>query len=116
MKLSHKLVMVSAAVLMGVSPVLGMAENSVSVQAAPIAHAKGVHNTYGKNSRVKLTKTMKFVDRFGKNIIFRLNNFYDISYNRFHKRPAANVFFVLNIRLLVFLFELKSKFKGFELF
>lgn len=66
MKLSHKLVMVSAAVLMGVSPVLGMAENSVSVQAAPIAHAKGVHNTYGKNSRVKLTKTMKFVDRFGK--------------------------------------------------
>ncbi len=51
---------------MGVSPVLGMAENSVSVQAAPIAHAKGVHNTYGKNSRVKLTKTMKFVDRFGK--------------------------------------------------
>lgn len=66
MKLSHKLVMVSAAVLMGVSPVLGMAENSSSVQAAPIAHAKGVHNTYGKNSRVKLTKTMKFVDRFGK--------------------------------------------------
>ena len=64
MKLSHKLVMVSAAVLMGVSPVLGMAENTVSVQAAPIAHAKGVHNTYG--SRVKMTKTMKFVDRYGK--------------------------------------------------
>lgn len=65
MKLSHKLMMVSAAVLMGVSPVVGMA-NSVSVQAAPIAHAKGVHNTYGKNSRVKMTKTMKFVDRYGK--------------------------------------------------
>lgn len=65
MKLSHKLVLVSAAVLMGVSPVVGMA-NSASVQAAPIAHAKGVHNTYGKNSRVKMTKTMKFVDRYGK--------------------------------------------------
>ena len=57
--------MVSVAVLMGVSPVVGMA-NSASVQAAPIAHAKGVHNTYGKNSRVKMTKTMKFVDRYGK--------------------------------------------------
>ncbi|MBW7986019.1 SLAP domain-containing protein [Lactobacillus helveticus] len=65
MKLSHKLVLVSAAVLMGVSPVVGMA-NSASVQAAPIAHAKGVHNTYGKNSRVKMTKTMKSVDRYGK--------------------------------------------------
>ena len=65
MKLSHKLVLVSAAVLMGVSPVVGMA-NSSSVQAAPIAHAKGVHNTYGKNSRVKMTKTMKCVDRYGK--------------------------------------------------
>lgn len=62
MKLSHKLVMVSAAVLMGVSPVLGMAENTVSVQAA----TNGVHNTYGKNSKVKVTKTMKFVDRNGK--------------------------------------------------
>lgn len=66
MKLNHKLVMVSAAVLMGVSPVLGMSANSASVQAAPVAHAKGVNNTYGKNSRVKLTKTMKFVDRYGK--------------------------------------------------
>lgn len=58
--------MVSAAVLMGVSPVLGMSANSASVQAAPVAHAKGVNNTYGNNSRVKLTKTMKFVDRYGK--------------------------------------------------
>lgn len=66
MKLSHKLVLVSAAVLMGVSPALGMADNGVSVSAAPVAHAKGVHNTYGKNSRVKMTKTMKFVDRYGK--------------------------------------------------
>lgn len=56
--------MVSAAVLMGVSPVLGMA--SSSVQAAPVAHAKGVNNTYGKNSRVEMTKTMKFVDINGK--------------------------------------------------
>lgn len=64
MKLSHKLMMVSAAVLMGVSPILGMA--SSSVQAAPVAHAKGVNNTYGKNSRVEMTKTMKFVDRNGK--------------------------------------------------
>lgn len=65
MKLSHKLVMVSAAVLMGVSPVLGMAENTASVQAATKS-ASGVHNTYGKNSKVKVTKTMKFVDRNGK--------------------------------------------------
>lgn len=64
MKLSHKLMMVSAAVLMGVSPVLGMSASSV--QAAPVAHAKGVNNTYGKNSRVEMTKTMKFVDRNGK--------------------------------------------------
>ena len=64
MKLSHKLMMVSAAVLMGVSPVLGMSASSV--QAAPVAHAKGVNNTYGKNSRVEITKTMKFVDRNGK--------------------------------------------------
>ncbi len=49
---------------MGVSPVLGMASNSV--QAAPVTHAKGVNNTYGKNSRVEMTKTMKFVDRNGK--------------------------------------------------
>lgn len=56
--------MVSAAVLMGVSPVLGMSASSV--QAAPVAHAKGVNNTYGKNSRVEMTKTMKFVDRNGK--------------------------------------------------
>ncbi|MCT7719649.1 MAG: SLAP domain-containing protein [Lactobacillus crispatus] len=65
MKLSHKLVMVSAAVLMGVSPVLGMAENTVSVQAATKS-TNGVHNTYGKNSKVKVTKTMKFIDRNGK--------------------------------------------------
>ncbi|MBE5058008.1 SLAP domain-containing protein [Lactobacillus crispatus] len=65
MKLSHKLVMVSAAVLMGVSPVLGLAENTVSVQAATKS-TNGVHNTYGKNSKVKVTKTMKFVDRNGK--------------------------------------------------
>ncbi|WP_288557415.1 SLAP domain-containing protein [uncultured Lactobacillus sp.] len=64
MKLSHKLMMVSAAVLMGVSPVLDMSASSV--QAAPVAHAKGVNNTYGKNSRVEMTKTMKFVDRNGK--------------------------------------------------
>lgn len=57
--------MVSAAVLMGVSPVLGMAENTVSVQAATKS-TNGVHNTYGKNSKVKVTKTMKFVDRNGK--------------------------------------------------
>lgn len=65
MKLSHKLVLVSAAVLMGVSPVLGMTDSSL-VQAAPVAHAKGVYNTYGKNSHVKMTKTVKFVDRNGK--------------------------------------------------
>ncbi len=65
MRLSHKLVMVSAAVLMGVSPVVGMAGNVAPVQAATKS-ASGVHNTYGKNSKVKVTKTMKFVDRNGK--------------------------------------------------
>lgn len=65
MKLSHKLVMVSAAVLMGVSPVVGMAGNVAPVQAATKS-TSGVHNTYGKNSKVKVTKTMKFVDRNGK--------------------------------------------------
>ncbi|MCH4003827.1 MAG: SLAP domain-containing protein [Lactobacillus crispatus] len=65
MRLSHKLVMVSAAVLMGVSPVVGMAGNVAPVQAVTKS-ASGVHNTYGKNSKVKVTKTMKFVDRNGK--------------------------------------------------
>lgn len=68
MKLSHKLVMVSAAVLMGVSPVVGMAGNVAPVQAATKS-TSGVHNTYGKNSKVKVTKTMKFVDRNGKRLL-----------------------------------------------
>lgn len=63
MKLNRKLVLVSAAVLMGVSPVLGMTDNTATVQAAT---SSSIHNTYGKNSSVTVTKTQKFVDKNGK--------------------------------------------------
>ncbi|RVU70084.1 MULTISPECIES: hypothetical protein [Lactobacillus] len=62
MKLSRKLVMVSVAALMGVSPVVAGAINPGNVVQA----ASTVHKTYGKNSKVVATKTMYFVDRSGK--------------------------------------------------
>ncbi len=62
MKLSRKLVMVSAAAILGVSPVVGttLASNA-TVQAAST-----IYNTDGKNSKVKTVKSVRFVDRNGK--------------------------------------------------
>lgn len=61
MKLDRKLMMVSVAALMGVSPVLTVATNATStVQAA------SVYKTYGKNSSVKTVKAGYFVDKNGK--------------------------------------------------
>src|SRR5699024_6744190 len=65
MKLSHKFVMSSATVLMGVSPVLDVAKTTVAVQA-DTKSTKSIYNTSGKKSKVNVTKTMKFVDRNGK--------------------------------------------------
>lgn len=62
MKLSHKLVTISAAALLGVSPVIGSAMTAnTTVQAAST-----IHNTYGKNSKVETVKSVRFVDRNGK--------------------------------------------------
>ncbi|WP_057810378.1 hypothetical protein, partial [Lactobacillus intestinalis] len=67
MKLSHKLVMVSAAALMGVSPVVGSAVNTnVAFAATKKSKSVKVYNTMGKNSRIKPTKTMYFVNNNGK--------------------------------------------------
>lgn len=59
MKLSKKLMMISVAALMGISPV-------VAAGNANIVSASAIHKTYGKNSKVTATKTMYFVDRNGK--------------------------------------------------
>lgn len=67
MKLSHKLVMVSAAALMGVSPVVGSAVNTnVAFAATKKSKSVKVYNTMGKHSRIKPTKTMYFVNNNGK--------------------------------------------------
>ncbi|EFG55633.1 hypothetical protein LA664_08195 [Lactobacillus amylolyticus] len=60
MKLSHKLVMVSVAALMGVSPVLAAAPNANVVQAA----TSSTHIVYG--DKVTATKTMYSVNNSGK--------------------------------------------------
>ncbi len=58
MKLSRKLMMVSVAALMGVSPVLGVAAaNASTVQAA----SSTVYKTFGKNSKVSVTRGVKMV-------------------------------------------------------
>lgn len=61
MKLSHRLTTLSVAVLMGVSPVASLAVCSTITQAA----STSVYKTYGKNSLVHATKTMKFVNANG---------------------------------------------------
>ena len=69
MKLSHKLVMVSAAALMGVSPVVGSAVNTnVAFAATKKSKSVKVYNTMGKHSRIKPTKTMYFVNNNGKTL------------------------------------------------
>ena len=59
--------MVSAAALMGVSPVVGSAVNTnVAFAATKKSKSVKVYNTMGKNSRIKPTKTMYFVNNNGK--------------------------------------------------
>lgn len=64
MKFSRKLMMVSVAALMGVSPVLGLAANASTTVLA--AKTSAVHKTYGRNSRVRVTRTVRMVNRNGK--------------------------------------------------
>lgn len=59
--------MVSAAALMGVSPVVGSAVNTnVAFAATKKSKSVKVYNTMGKHSRIKPTKTMYFVNNNGK--------------------------------------------------
>lgn len=59
--------MVSAAALMGVSPVVGSAVNiNVAFAATKKSKSVKVYNTMGKHSRIKPTKTMYFVNNNGK--------------------------------------------------
>lgn len=68
MKLSRKLVMVSAAALMAVSPLAAPVVNSSVAQAATkkSSTSSKVYNTYVKNSKVKVTKAQYFVNQNGK--------------------------------------------------
>ncbi|TSO25760.1 SLAP domain-containing protein [Lactobacillus sp. LL6] len=66
MKLSRKLVMVSAAALMAVSPLAAPVVNSSVAQAATKKSSSTVHKTYGKNSKVTVTKSQNFVNENGK--------------------------------------------------
>lgn len=67
MRLSRKLVMVSAAALMAVSPLAAPVVNSSVAQAATKKSSSSkVHNTYGKKSKVKVTKAQYFVNQNGK--------------------------------------------------
>lgn len=67
MKLRHKLVMVSAAALMAVSPLAAPVVNSNVAQAATKKTSSSkVYNTYGKHSKVKVTKAQYFVNKNGK--------------------------------------------------
>ncbi|MGQ5709710.1 SLAP domain-containing protein [Lactobacillus sp. PSON] len=66
MKLSRKLVMVSAAALMSVSPLAAPVVNSTVAQAATKKSSNTVHKTYGKNSKVTVTKGQNFVNENGK--------------------------------------------------
>ena len=66
MKLSRKLVMVSAAALMTVSPLAAPVVNSSVAQAATKKSSNTVHKTYGKNSKVTVTKGQNFVNENGK--------------------------------------------------
>lgn len=67
MRLSRKLVMVSAAALMAVSPLAAPVVNSSVAQAATKKSSSSkIHNTYGKKSKVKITKAQYFVNQNGK--------------------------------------------------
>ncbi len=107
MKLSHKLIMVSAAALMGVSPLLGAAQsvNPVAQAASKSSSKKGTitlsNNAYvyhkngkrdtnyaggGKNAVIAKNRTLKYV---GKPITINGNEYYPIGGNDYVK--AANV-------------------------
>ena len=64
MKLSHKLVMVSAAALMSVAPLLGTAENVNTVQAAP----KKTTSKKAANNKITLVRNAYVYDKNGKRL------------------------------------------------
>lgn len=64
MKLSHKLVMVSAAALMSVAPLLGTAENVNTVQAAP----KKTASKKAASNKVTLVRNAYVYDKNGKRL------------------------------------------------
>lgn len=64
MRLSRKLLMVSVAALMGVSPVLGAAANEVATVSA--VSTSRIYMTNGKKSRITATRTVRMVNRYGK--------------------------------------------------
>lgn len=64
MRLSRKIVLISAAVL-ALAPAASTINPAASVQAAK---RSSVHNTYGKNSRVKTIKSVHFVNANGKKL------------------------------------------------
>lgn len=64
MRLSRKLLMVSVAALMGISPIAGVAASqAVTVSAASTST---IYKTFGKGSKITATRTVKMVDRNGK--------------------------------------------------
>ncbi|MBM6873485.1 SLAP domain-containing protein [Lactobacillus crispatus] len=64
MKLSHKLVMVSAATLMSVAPLLGTAENVNTVQAAP----KKTTSKKAASNKITLVRNAYVYDKNGKRL------------------------------------------------
>ena len=64
MKLSHKLVMVSAAALMSVAPLLGTAENVNTVQAAP----KKTTSKKAASNKITLVRNAYVYDKNGKRL------------------------------------------------
>lgn len=64
MKLSHKLVMVSAAALMSVAPLLGAAENVNTVQAAP----KKTTSKKAASNKITLVRNAYVYDKNGKRL------------------------------------------------
>lgn len=64
MKLSHKLVMVSAAALMSVTPLLGTAENVNTVQAAP----KKTTSKKAASNKITLVRNAYVYDKNGKRL------------------------------------------------
>lgn len=62
MKMSKKIAVLSIATLLGGSPVVALVTNS-QVNAASTSTT---YNTYGKNSKIKTTNKVNFVDKNGK--------------------------------------------------